>query len=450
MAIGIGQARERMRTRTQGIFYGWWIVLAASGIQILQTGLLMQAYGAYVVVLREEFGWSKTALAAAFSLQRVESGLLGPLQGWMLDRWGPRMVMRVGTVIFGLGFMAFSQINSLTTFYIVFIIMAIGASLSGFMSLTTSVVNWFDRRRATAMGITQAGMSIGGIMVPLVAWSLVGLGWRPTAFISGVIILVIGLPLVQVMRNAPEQYGMLPDGVTQEELDARQAAAAESGNAFDERYEFTPKQAVRTRAFWFLGFGHALAVVVVSAVMVHLVVHLNEGLGFSVTAAASILALMTAITMIGQLVGGFLGDRFNKRMIATFAMFGHAGGLLALAWGGNLAWVLAFSVLHGMAWGMRGPLMSAIRADYFGRKSFGMIMGFSSMIVMFGMMSGPIIAGLMADHFGNYRLGFTVLAILSACGSVFFIFASKPSPPGAKRRRNDVQHVTTMSPSASP
>jgi MFS family permease len=449
MASGIGQARERVRTRAQGIFYGWWIVLAASGIQVLQTALLMQAYGAYVVVLREEFGWSKTALAAAFSLQRVESGLLGPLQGWMLDRWGPRAVMRVGTVIFGVGFMAFSQINSLTTFYVVFIIMAIGASLSGFMSLTTSVVNWFDRRRATAMGITQAGMSIGGVLVPLVAWSLVGLGWRPTAFLSGVLILVVGLPLVQVMRNAPERYGLLPDGATRDEVEARRAAAAQAGVSLDDRHEFTPKQAVRTRAFWFLGLGHALAVVVVSAVMVHLVVHLNEGLGFSVTAAATILALMTGITMVGQLVGGFLGDRFNKRLIATLAMFGHAGGLLALAWGGNLTWVLAFAVLHGMAWGMRGPLMSAIRADYFGRKSFGMIMGFSSMIVMFGMMSGPIIAGLMADHFGNYRLGFTVLAIMSGLGSIFFFLATKPSPPGAKRRRNDARRVTSMAPKPS-
>jgi MFS family permease len=315
------------------------------------------------------------------------------------------------------------------------------------MSLTTTIVNWFERRRATAIGITQTGMSIGGMLVPLVAWSLVELGWRTTAFISGVIILVAGLPLAQLMRNAPEPYGLLPDGASPAEAQARDGVIADT--LADERQEFTPKEAMRTRAFWFLGFGHALAVVVVSAVMVHLVVHLNEGLGYSVTGAATVLGFMTAVTMVGQLVGGFLGDRFNKRLIATLAMFGHCGALLALAWGGNLFWVLVFAVVHGMAWGMRGPLMQAIRADYFGRRSFGMIMGFSSMIVMWGMMSGPIIAGLLADHFGNYRIGFTVLALMSGLGSVFFVFATRPTPPALRRAPAGEPGVGVMAAQAS-
>lgn len=425
---------ERVRARAGGVYFGWWIVASAGVIQLLQNGLLMQAYGTYIPLLRDEFGWSSTALAAAFSLQRVESGLLGPLQGWMLDRWGPRLVIGIGTVIFGLGFMGFSQINSLTTFYLAFIIMAVGASLSGFMSLTTTIVNWFEKRRAMAISLTQVGMSAGGMAVPLVALALVEFGWRTTAFASGVIILVVGLPLSRVMRHTPEQYGFLPDGMSHEEKARLDAARRAASGGIDESSDFTARQAMRTRAFWFIGFGHALAVLVVSAVMVHLVVHLTEGLGFSLGAAATIVAFMTAVTAVGQLIGGFLGDRFNKRLICTVAMFGHAFGLLALAYATSLFWVIVFSLSHGLAWGMRGPLMQAIRADYFGRSSFGQIMGFSSMITMLGMMSGPIIAGLMADRFGNYQYGFTVLAIMAGLGSVFFIFGTKPTPPGEKRR----------------
>jgi MFS family permease len=425
---------ERVRTRAQGIYFGWWIVAGAGMIQLLQNGLLMQAYGTYIPLLRDEFGWSSTALAAAFSLQRVESGLLGPLQGWMLGRWGPRAVIAVGTVIFGLGFMAFSQINSLTTFYAAFIFMAIGASLSGFMSLTTTIVNWFEKRRALAISLTQVGMSAGGMMVPLVALALVQFGWRTTSFASGVIILVVGLPLSLIMRHTPEQYGYLPDGMSPEEKAHRDAVRLAASGGIETDSDFTARQAMRTRAFWFIGFGHALAVVVVSAVMVHLVVHLTEGLGFSLGAAATIVAFMTAVTAVGQVIGGFLGDRFNKRLICIIAMFGHAFGLIVLAYGGSLFWVIVFSLSHGLAWGMRGPLMQAIRADYFGRASFAQIMGFSSMITMFGMMSGPIIAGLMADRFGNYQYGFTVLAIMAAFGSIFFIFGTKPTPPGEKRR----------------
>jgi sugar phosphate permease len=419
-------AAVRVRERARGVFHGWWIVASAAGIQVLQTVLLMQGYGAYIAVLKDEFGWSNTAVSGAASLQRVESGLLGPPQGWMLDRFGARTIMRIGLVIMASGFFLFSQINSLTMFYVAFVIMAIGASLSGFMSVTTVVVQWFERRRATAMAMMQTGMSIGGILVPLVGVSLVQFGWRNTAIISGFLVLIIGLPLVQMMRDTPEKYGMLPDGERPSEPAGEGVPVAPA----IERVNFTPRQAIRTRAFWFIGFGHALAVLVVSAIMVHLVIYLKEAQGFSVTGATFIVSFMTAVTMVGQIVGGFLGDRFEKRKIAMFAMFGHAAGLYALAFGTGLFWVLFFAVFHGTAWGMRGPLMQAIRADYFGRKSFGVIMGFSSLIIMFGNVAGPLVAGITADATGSYRTGFTVMATLAALGSIFFAFATKPTPPG--------------------
>jgi MFS family permease len=400
---------------------------------MLQAGLLMQAYGAYVSVLQDAFGWSKTSLSIGYALQPVQSGLLGPVQGWMIDRWGPRRVMSAGMLLFGVGFMLFSQVNSLTTFYLTFILMAIGSSLAGFMSITTTLVQWFERRRATAMSVSQTGMSIGGMLVPIVALSLTTFGWRETAFASGVIVLVVGLPLAQMMRTEPEQYGLLPDGATPGDVRAANGTASpmpqSERSERSERVDFTPKQALRTRAFWFISFGHATALLVVSAVMVHLVLHLQESMDFSLSGATLVVTMLTLLTAIGQLSGGFLGDRFDKRIIAALAMFGHSIGLLALAWGGSMFWVIVFTFAHGIAWGMRGPLMQAIRADYFGRRHFGTIMGYSSLVIMFGMVSGPLIAGFMADRFGDYRYGFTVLATLAALGSIFFIFATKPAPP---------------------
>lgn len=417
---------QRVRTRASGVFFGWWIVAASAGIQMLQAGLLMQAYGAYVSVLTDAFGWSKTALSFGYSLQPVQSGILGPVQGWMIDRWGPKRVMRVGMVMFGGGFILFSQVDSLVTFYATIILMAVGSSLAGFMSVMTTLVQWFERRRATAMSVSQTGQSAGGMIVPLVAISLTMFGWRETAFASGIIILVVGLPLTQVMRTSPEEHGLLPDGAVRDDV---QSDGGIEPPSFATRYDFTPREALRTRAFWMISFGHATALLVVSAVMVHLVVSLEEDKGFTLSGAATIVAVMTLVTAIGQVVGGILGDRFDKRKIAALAMFGHSVGLLVLAWGGSLVWVLVFTLLHGTAWGMRGPLMQAMRADYFGRRHFGTIMGFSSLIITWGMAGGPIIAGLMADRFGNYEYGFTLLAILAGLGSIFFVFATKPEPP---------------------
>ena len=402
-------------------FYGWWIVAAGFGIEMLIGALVFHVYGAYVVVLREEFGWSKTLFSAAFSMARAESGILGPVQGWLTDRFGPRALMHVGMIIFASGFMLLSQVGSPVAFFVTFFIMALGSSLGGYLPVGVALVRWFRRRRSLALSISSAGMGTGGLLTPLIVVALTTLGWRWTAFLSGVLVLAVGLPLARLVRNGPEHYGLLPDGDTRPpDLPASSAAARPA------RADFTARQALRAPAFWYISFGHGCALLVVSAVLVHLVVHVTERLGYSLAQAASVVALMTVLQVIGQVSGGWAGDRYSKRMICAACMFAHAAALLVLAFATSYAMVLTFAVLHGLAWGVRGPLMSAIRADYFGAASFGTITGLSSMIVMFGMMGGPLVAGILADRTGSYVLGFSILATLAALGSIFFVLARRP------------------------
>ena len=409
------------------VFYGWWIVLASAGIQWLGSVLWSAATGAYMVLWQDEFGWSATVVSIAFALTRVESGLLGPLQGWMADRYGPRAVLSVGNLMFGIGLMLLSQVNSLLTFFLVFAFIAMGSSLGGFATLMVSIVHWFDRHRAKAVSISQIGFSLGGLCVPAVVWSLEAFGWRHTAFASGLIILAVGLPIGMAVRHRPDAHDEVRDG---RERSERELAAAPHMN--DGTRDFTAREAARTSAFWLVSIGHALSLLIVSAVMLHLVPHLTRGLGYSLSAAGGIVALMTAFQMAGQIVGGMLGDRFNKRLICTVCMFAHAGGLLLVTYAFSLWMVFGFALLHGFAWGTRGPLMVAMRADYFGATAFGTIMGWSSMIVMFGMSGGPIIAGVLRDMTGDYRLGFTVLALVSLAGAVCFGFATAPTRPRLK------------------
>ncbi|HEX2173238.1 MAG TPA: MFS transporter, partial [Dehalococcoidia bacterium] len=111
---------------------------------------------------------------------------------------------------------------------------------------------------------------------------------------------------------------------------------------------------------------------------------------------------------------------------------------LALAWANALWMVIYFAIAHGLGWGVRGPLQQTLRADYFGRRSFGVIMGFSNLIVMLGSILGPLIAGVMADQFGNYQAGFTLLALLSGAAAVFWFFARRPAAP--RRTLPEVSH----------
>jgi MFS family permease len=408
-----------------GVFYGWWMVGSAFGIQVMQSSLLSQSIGAYVAVLQDDMGWSKTALSGAAVIQQVESAILGPIQGWIIDRFGPQWMIRIGMVLFGLGFMLLSQVDTLPGFYGAFMLVALGSGLSGFFPLTVSLVNWFERKRARALSFMQSGYAVGGMAIPIVAWSLQSFGWRATAFASGVLIIVLGVPLATVIRRRPEDHGEVVDGLRDPVAAASASRPAETRRTRD----FTAREALRTPAFWFVSLGHGFSLFVVSAVLVHGINHLKEGLGYTIATASLVMSLMTLCQFTGIMVSGFIGDRFDKRFLSAACMFFHMVGLLLLTYAASLPMVLAFAVLHGLSWGMRGPLMQSIRADYFGRSSIGLIIGLSSMIVLVGQVSGPLIAGILADVTGNYRLGFTVLALLSGVGSVFFLLARKPGEP---------------------
>jgi sugar phosphate permease len=404
------------------IFYGWRMVAAGCGLQFLQAGLLHQGFGAYLAVLTEERGWSKIALSGAAALQPMEAAFLGPVLGWVMDRFGPQGMIRIGIVTFGLGFMLLSRIDTLAGFYAAFVVIALGSSLCGFFPLNVALIHWFEKKRARALSALSLGLAFGGIFVPVVAWSLHGFGWRPTAFVSGLLVIVLGFPLARVFRHRPEDYGETVDGLPPAPLPAPGADAA----AQPARRDFSAREALATPAFWLLSLGHGFALLVVFAVNVHAIAHMKEDLGYSLQQAALVITLVTVSQLGGIMLGWWLGDRYEKRFVAAGCMLSHAAGLLMLTYATGIGMLIAFAVLHGVAWGVRGPFMQAIRADYFGRRAIGMILGLSSLVIVVGQIGGPLIAGLAADLTGNYRAGFTLIAVLAALGSLFFLLAKRP------------------------
>jgi MFS family permease len=242
--------------------------------------------------------------------------------------------------------------------------------------------------------------------------------------------MVAGFPLSQVMRHRPEDHGEVPDGRrytanyhAEVERNERPRPAAVEGR------DFTVGEAMRTPAFWFISLGHGSALLIVSAVTVHAASYLKQDLGYSLSAASLVITLMTLTQVLGMVIGGWIGDKVDKRYIAFACMGMHALALMLVAYAQAVPMVIAFAVLHGAAWGIRGPLMQAMRAEYFGRSQYGMILGMSSLIFTLGNIAGPLVAGILADSTGGYREGFTVLTILSGAGSLFFLLAKRPERP---------------------
>jgi MFS family permease len=407
------------------IFYGWKMVFAAASLQFLQSMMLHQAFGAYLSVLIQEKGWSKTSVSAASAMMSMEAAIIGPVLGWFLDRFGSRGVIRIGVVMFGIGFMLLSQIESLTQFYCAVVVIAIGSSMAGYFPLNVGIIQWFEKKRARALSMVGLGLALGGMFVPLVAFSIQSNGWRTTAFMCGIAVILIGYPLACIFRRRPEDFGETVDGLGASRGTVDLNAPIEESS----EPEFTARQALRTKSFWLLSAGHGVALIVVTAVNTHAINHMRISLGYTISEAAVYVTLMTAFQVIGVLLGGVLGDKLRKNRMAAVCMLMHMGGLLMLTYAEGPSMLIGFAVLHGLAWGIRGPFMQAIRADYFGRKSIGMILGLSAMLTAVGQISGPLLAGIMGDATGNYYLGFTVLALIAGSGSALFWFAKPPLMP---------------------
>lgn len=403
------------------IFYGWYIVAGAWIIQCLNGGLFFNAFQLYFVHLRSEFNWTRSQVALAFSLSRAESGLLGPIQGWAVDKFGTRVILVIGTIIYAVGFFLLSRVQTLIQFYLSYIVISLGASLGGFITVNSALANWFNKKRAKAMGFAATGWGVSGLAVTPLVIILDLIGWRGTAFWSGVLVLVVAIPVSLMMRHAPEPHGYLPDGQIIDDNDD-----TEEKNAFlDEPYMST-REALKGGAFWFLSLGHASALVAVAGVNALFIPHLTENLSISAVTGASIFTLLTVVMVFAQGSIGVFGDRLNKRLLIVICMMGHTIALLFLTFAKSAGMVVIFAVLHGLSWGFRGPLMTSIRADYFGRGSFATIMGWSSLIIQIGTTTGPLIGAGIGDVVGTYSPAFGVFAGFTLLGAFFFAAAKPP------------------------
>jgi MFS family permease len=433
------------------IFHGWRMVASGAALQGLQGGLMQQSFGAYVAVLSDERDWSKTALSGGAALMSLETAIIGPLVGWLVDRFGESPIIRAGVVLFGVGLMALGMVDSLAGFYAAIAVCAVGMTLCGYFPVNVAIIHWFEKYRARALSAVGLGVGFGGILVPVVAGCMQAFGWRATAIASGVLVLLVGLPLAKVFKGHPQELGEHVDGIApsvpaaplappssatqpaRESPPETLGANPEPMSAEDQaRRGFTLNEAMRTRAFWLLALGHGAALLVVGAVNVHAITHMKEGLGYSVSQASLVIMLMTIAQIGGVLLGIWIGDRFAKRRVAAIAMLGHFLGLLMLTFATGFAMLVAFAVLHGAAWGVRGPFMQAIRADYFGRRAIGMIMGVSAVVVAIGQVAGPLVAGIFVDLLGDYQVGFTVLALVSLAGAWAFSAAVQPVHPALR------------------
>ena len=413
--------------KARGGFYGWWLVAVSGFIMVITAVPVFQASAVWAVALESQFGWTRTQLGLALSFTRVEGSLTGPIAGYLVDRMGTRFMVFTGLLVLTVGFFLFSQVQNLWMFYLAYFVMSVGQGQAGWLTVMTLLNHWFVRHRGLAMGLAMVGMGIGTlVLVPVIAWLIDPdadrLGWRRTLEILAVVSLVSAIVLPKVVRNKPEDVGQHPDGVPSV------VAASVNENSGPE-LELTIGQALRTQAFWCISFGHGLGSMVVLAIMSHLGLLLRD-MGYGVQTAGWVIMVQTAVAIVFQFFGGWIGDRIPKN-VALFIFTAIQGlGVVLLTLGPEMINFYAFAVLFGIGFGGRTPLTTAIRGDYFGRASFGKILGISTVPMNVLLLIAAPMAGFMRDELGDYDMAFLVLAGLNMAGAVLFLIARRPKLPG--------------------
>ena len=377
------------------IFYGWWIVLACFFIGLYVGGTIFYGFTAFFEPIRREFGWSYTQISLAASLRGLEMGIFAPFVGFLADRFGSRKLILWGTSLVGFGLILLSLTRSLAMFYGSFLILAFGAGGCASIVTMTVVANWFHSKVGIALGVMVSGIGASGFMLPLIVRLIDISGWRTTFVILGLGMWTLGIPLSFVIRDRPEQYGYLPDGEETGEL-LPEIAIRNKG------VEIGLRQALRMKSFWYLNIIELIRMMTVVAVITHIMPYLSS-LDISRSTGGFIAGAIPLFSIVGRFGFGWLGDATDKRYVLALSFCLMSIGLMLFCYV-QVIWVACvFLLLFSPGYGGGMVVRGAILREYFGRDSFGKILGIIMGCAAVGGIIGPTLAGLVFDILGSYQ-----------------------------------------------
>lgn len=387
------------------------IVAACFMIQAVGIGTFV-TYGVFFNSLVSDFGWSRAAVSGASSLAFFLSGVFAIVIGRLSDIYGPRNLMRIAAVFFGLGFVLMSQITELWQLYVFYgIIFGIGLGAIDVIALTTTA-RWFTHSRGLMTGIVKVGTGAGQFSIPFLASMLIAAyGWRQAYLNIGTAVMVILFCVAQVLRRNPSSC----------KLQSPSTIKLQQNPLSVQDENISAKKAVYTVQLWLICGVNVLLVFCLLIILVHIVPHAND-LGLSTTQAAGVLSTIGAVSMIGRFTTGVAIDRIGSKplMIVCFVILITA--LLWLQMADSLWMLYLFACIYGLAHGGFFTAISPLIAEFFGIASHGVIFG---IVVFFGTVGGalgPIVAGQLFDMTGSYTITFRLITLISVAGLGLILF----------------------------
>ena len=413
------------------IFYGWYIVAVGFLANVASSFALASTMSIFLKPLTADLGISRGVFSLLRSGEGIGSACIAPLIGTLVDRYGGRWLMVIGTGIVAVGYFLLSHIDTFAQFAVIRLtLVTLGDSMMGYMVVNVIIAQWFVRRRGRALAISSMGVGFAKVCMPVVAASLIlWLGWRQTWFVFGLMTLgLLVLPALLIIRRSPEAMGLLPDGATGPvagaDARAHQSAArrAETG-AQDATW--TRAEAARTTAFWLLVITFGISSIGVTGLNLHVYSYVTDA-GYSAVVAATVMSIIASMQLASPLGWGFLAERIGVRYAATLRFVIQGVGLAVAILTGNLLCLYAGFFLYGIGLGGNMVLPDMLWADYFGRQSLGKIRGLGLLISHFLAAIGPPFFGFLFDITGGYGLSFAIFGGVLATSALLSLMLKPP------------------------
>ena len=388
-----------------------WIVVAATFItQILIYGI-WYGYSVFLVSLLREFGWSRSLVSGAFATFVMVHGLLGPVIGWLLRRFGPRRLIMAGAVLMGFAMFLMAETTQWWHLYLAFgILAAFAMSLAGWIPSVVLVGGWFPDRYGTAIGIMGSGIGVSIFaLVPLAQVLIETFGWRWAYRILALAVVAWVLPATLYLVRDPPPGDQPKVGSTSHRHTERGGPA--SGY-------WTLASAVRTWKFWGVAGVYFTGNFVTQMLLIHQVAYLVDH-GVPVMTAAALGGAVGLVSIVGKIGWGALSDRTTRPLAYGLAFAFVAvsiGGLVLAGWYPRSYLPYLYAVLIGIGYAAMAPLLPAIASDLFAGPGFSMIFSTIYTVGGLGLAVGTWSAGWIFDTSGSYAgalwLGL-VMAVIS-------------------------------------
>ena len=408
-------------------YYGWVILFAAGDAMFVRNAAASLTLAVFIFPISDDLGWSRTLIAGAASLGGLVAALTSPVVGWASDKYGVRLILAISVLVMGISTFSLAWATVPIAFYLAFGMGRVLFSSSFQIGPSVVVSRWFVRRRGRATGMLFLAHSMGMVLFPLIAGMVIHYwGWQAAWMVLGAIVWVAALgPVSLLIRQSPEAMGLAPDlpqGRPEDESGPAQAPPEEP--------DWTLRDARRTPTLWLLALATGILFLMQAGTNTHQGAYfIDQELGVAISALS--ISFNAAFTGIGSLIWGWLVERVSVRycyaavavvMVVALFLFPSV----------NTVWqALLVASLFGLSVGGILVVPAVAYANYFGRRSIGVIRGVTEPFVSLGQAIGAVFSGLVFDITGSYHFAFITLAVFGIA-AIGLILLTKPPHLAAK------------------